>query len=155
MCFRALSNRETLLRNNEKNYSRNAKNTQNRCLVPYGHIQWAAISKLSDFFLPKKILRCGEKISWVIVHRQRGRRIDAGPHSWWRHEMETFSALLALCAGNSPVTGEFLAQRPVTWSYDVFFDLRLNKRSSKQSRCRWFETSSRSLWRQCNDTRTA
>ena len=27
--------------------------------------------------------------------------------SWWRHKMETFSALLALCAGNSPVTGEF------------------------------------------------
>ena len=22
---------------------------------------------------------------------------------WWRHQMETFSALLALCAGNSPV----------------------------------------------------
>ena len=45
--------------------------------------------------------------------------------SWWRHQMETFSALLALCAGNSPVTGEFPAQRPVTRSFDVFFDLRL------------------------------
>ena len=41
--------------------------------------------------------------------------------------METFSALLALCAGNSSVTGEFPAQRPVTRSFDVFFDLRLNK----------------------------
>ena len=39
--------------------------------------------------------------------------------------METFSALLALCAGNSPVTGEFLSQRPVTQSFDLFFDLRL------------------------------
>ena len=38
--------------------------------------------------------------------------------------METFSALLALCAGNSPVSGEFPAQRPVTRSFDVFFDLR-------------------------------
>ena len=47
--------------------------------------------------------------------------------------METFSALLAICAGNSPVTDEFLAQRPVTRSFDGFFDLRLNKRSSKQS----------------------
>ena len=47
--------------------------------------------------------------------------------------METFSALLALCAGNSQVTGEFPSQRPVTWSCDVFFDLRLNKRLSKQS----------------------
>ena len=42
--------------------------------------------------------------------------------------METFSTLLAICAGNSPVPGEFPAQRPVTCSFDVFFDLRLNKR---------------------------
>ena len=41
------------------------------------------------------------------------------------------SALLAVCAGNSPVTGEFPAQRPVTRSFDVFFDQRMNKRSSK------------------------
>ena len=40
--------------------------------------------------------------------------------------METFSALLAICAGNSPVTGEFPAQRPVTEGFDIFFDLRLN-----------------------------
>ena len=40
--------------------------------------------------------------------------------------METFTALLALCAGNSPATGEFPAQRPVTRSFDVFYDLRLN-----------------------------
>ena len=52
------------------------------------------------------------------------------PHAWWRHQMETFSAQLALCAGNSPVTGEFHAQRPVTRSFDVCFDLRLNKRLS-------------------------
>ena len=46
--------------------------------------------------------------------------------SWWRHQMETFSALLAICAGNSPVTGGFPAQRPVRRSFDVFFDLHLN-----------------------------
>ena len=46
------------------------------------------------------------------------------PTPWWRHQMETFSALLAFCAGNSPVSGEFPAQRPVTRSFDVFFDLR-------------------------------
>ena len=40
--------------------------------------------------------------------------------------METFSALLALCAGISPVIGEFHTQRPVTQSFDVFFDMRLN-----------------------------
>ena len=47
--------------------------------------------------------------------------------------METFSALLVICAGNSLVHGEFPAQRPVTWCFNVFFDLRLNKQSSKQS----------------------
>ena len=43
------------------------------------------------------------------------------PISWWRHQMETFSALLVLCEGNSPVTGEFHSQRPVTRSFDVSF----------------------------------
>ena len=70
--------------------------------------------------------------------------------SWWRHQMEPFSALLAICAGNSPVPGEFLAQWPVTRSFDVFFGLRLNKRLSKQSRGWWFETLSRPLWRHRN-----
>ena len=51
--------------------------------------------------------------------------------TWWRHQMEAFSALLAICAGNLPVTGEFPPQRPVTRSLDVFFDLSLNKRLSK------------------------
>ena len=55
-----------------------------------------------------------------------------------------------LCAGNSPVTGEFHPQRPVTRCFNVFFDLRLNKRLSKQSWGCWFETPSRSLWRHCN-----
>ena len=45
--------------------------------------------------------------------------------------METFYALLAICAGNSSVTVEFPAQRPVTRSIDVYFDLGLNKRLSE------------------------
>ena len=69
---------------------------------------------------------------------------------WWRHQMETFIALLALCTGNSPVTGEFPAQRPVTRGFDVSFDLHMNKRLSKQSRRWWFETPSGSLCRHCN-----
>ena len=67
--------------------------------------------------------------------------------------METFSALLALCAGNSPVIGEFPSQRPVPWCFVVFFDLRLNKRLSKQSGHRWYETPSRSLWHHYNAER--
>ena len=69
---------------------------------------------------------------------------------WWSHQMETFSVLLAICAGNSPVPGEFTAQRPVTWNFNVFFDLRPNKLLSKQSWRWWFETSSCPLWRHCN-----
>ena len=65
--------------------------------------------------------------------------------------METVSALLAICAGNSPVPVEFLAQRPVTRSFDVFPDLHLNKLLSKQSWGSWFETLSRPLWRHRNE----
>ena len=64
----------------------------------------------------------------------------------WRHQMETFSTLLALCAGNSPVTGEFPTQRPVTRSFEFFFDMRLGK----QSWGWWFETPSSPSLRQIN-----
>ena len=76
------------------------------------------------------------------------------PEDWfdawsrWR-QLETFSALLALCEhgeGNSPITGQFPSQRLVTRCLDVFIDLRL----SKQSRRTWFETPYRSLWCHCN-----
>ena len=69
---------------------------------------------------------------------------------WWRHQVDTFPALLARCAGNSPVTGEFPPQRLLTRSLDASFDLRLNKRLCKHSICRWSETPSRSLYRHCN-----
>ena len=70
--------------------------------------------------------------------------------AWWRHQMETFSALLTICVGNSLVTGEFPAQRPVTRSFDAIFDLRLNEWLSKRSWGWWFEMSSRPLWRNSN-----
>ena len=72
------------------------------------------------------------------------------PDVMMSHQLETFSALLAICAGNSPVPGEFPAQMPVAQSFDVFFDLRLNKRLSKPSWGWWFETLSRPLWRHSN-----
>ena len=62
---------------------------------------------------------------------------------WWRHQMETFSALLAICAGNSPHKDQ--------WCFHVYFDLRPNKRLSKQSWGWWFETLWRPLWRHRND----
>ena len=69
--------------------------------------------------------------------------------SWWRHQTETFSVTGPLC-GEFTGPGEFPTQRPVTRSFDVFLDLRLNKRLSKQWWGWWFETPSWSLWRQCN-----
>ena len=77
--------------------------------------------------------------------------MDGWRDTWWRHQMETFSAWLAICAGNSPGTGEFPAQRPVRRSFDVFFDLPTNKRLSKQWWGWWFGTLSSPLWRHCNE----
>ena len=74
--------------------------------------------------------------------------------TWWRHQMETFSTLLALCAGNSSVVGDFPAERPVTRSFDIFFDMHLNKRFSKQWWGCWFNTPSCPLWRHCNELST-
>ena len=68
--------------------------------------------------------------------------------------METFSALLALCVGNSPMTGDFRARRPVTLSFGVFFDLRLNKLWSEQWWGWWFETPSCPSWCHCNEITT-
>ena len=66
----------------------------------------------------------------------------------WKH----FSALLALCDRNPPATGGFPSQRPVTRNIDVFVVRHPNKRVSKQSRRRWFETPLRSLWHRCSDS---
>ena len=65
--------------------------------------------------------------------------------TWLRHQWKHFPRYWPF------VRGEFPAQRPVTRSIDVFFDLRLNKRLSKQSWGWWFETLSCPLWRHCNE----
>ena len=61
------------------------------------------------------------------------------------------SASLAICAGNSAVTGEFTAQMAGNAELWCFFDLHLNIWLGKQSWGCWFETLSHSLWRHCND----
>ena len=78
------------------------------------------IFSVFSFYSWPIFIRCSSSEVWTI-----GLCLGLVHGKWWRHRMETFSALLALCAGNSPVTGEFPAQRPVTRSFDVFFDLRL------------------------------
>ena len=73
-------------------------------------------------------------ITWVnMLFCHPVNRLSNNKTWWWRHQIETFSALLTLCAGDSPVTGEFPSQRPVMRSFDVFFNLCLNERLSKQS----------------------
>ena len=91
----------------------------------------------------------------VTIQRFRSNKrphpvVKSGLVPWWRHQTETFSALLAICAGNSSVIGEFQVQRPVTQGFDVYFDLRLNKRLSKQWWGWWFETPSHPLRCHCN-----
>ena len=107
----------------------------------YSHKSMLKFMSVNKDFIPLLL------IGWQFVASQSEVTLE---NSWWRHQMETFSALLAICAGNSPVPGEFPTQRPVTRSFDVFFDLRPNKWLSKQSWGWWFETLSCSLWRHRN-----
>ena len=115
-------------------------------------------------FVPKGPINNISALVQIIVRPQPGDKPLSEPmiirlpmhtyvtrSQWWCQPMETFSTLLAISVGNSPVTGEFHAQSPVTRSFDVFFDLHLNKRLSKQSWVCWLEMPSCSLWRHCNE----
>ena len=116
--------------------------------------EWFTIPFKNDYYLKdlckRWLIPWTSTQHWIMFLRSLPMIPECWFMWWLRHQMETFSALLALCAGNSPVTDEFPLQRPVTRSFDIFFDWWLNKRLRKQSRSRWLETSSRSLWRHCN-----
>ena len=86
------------------------------------------------------------RLHWMSNFRTAEKNVEVKSMMTSSNE-RVFSALLTLCERNSPVTSEFPSQRPVTQSFDVFFDLRLNNCLSKQGRRRWFETPSRPLWR--------
>ena len=138
--------------NNSKWYGYKYKNE----LVPYPTMCHSE-QKCAHLCAKCSIVGYGKGVFWDLLHwsvepqRTQTMCIILEIHStWWRHQMKTFSALLVLCPGNSLVTGEFPSQRPVTWSFGVFFDLRLNKRLNKHSWSWWFATPSRSLWRHCN-----
>ena len=90
---------------------------------------------------------------WLMQDHACNKHILYLRPAWLRHQMEIFSAVVAICAENSPITSEFPAQRPVTRSFDVFFDLGLNERLNKQSWGLWFETPSLPLWRQSNGSK--
>ena len=88
----------------------------------------------------------GAHVSLLLIATTESKSLQ----SWWLHQIEAFPALLAICAGNSPVAGEFPLQRPVTRSFDVNFDLRQNERLCKQSWGWWFQTLLCPLWRHSN-----
>ena len=60
---------------------------------------WLIFSKILKTDIP-------HKTPWTSLLYDNFLQIQK-PWAWWRHQMETFSALLAICAGNSPVAGEF------------------------------------------------
>ena len=93
-----------------------------------------------------KCTRMFSRINYMQTGSRSWQIPCSGEITWWRHQMETFSALLVICARNSPVAGEFPAQRPVMRTFDVFFDLHPNKRLSKQWWGWWFETPSCPSW---------
>ena len=131
-------------------------------IIALFHITWYCIQHFSNWHkIKKQNLYSHPWVSYGVCVVSNLLQIDhnvTAPHycniaadcrqwisSWRHHPMETFSALLALCVGNSPVIDEFPSQRPVTQSFDVFFDLGLNKRLTKQLYSWWFEIPSRSL----------
>ena len=83
--------------------------------------------------------RCGSQEAMLLTHHDDVIK--------WRY----FPRYWPLVRGiHPPVPDEFPSQRPVTRSFDVFFDLRVNKPLIKQSKGWWFETTSCLLWRHCN-----
>ena len=75
---------------------------------------------------------------------------DAIPSIGWYQVIDTFM-MTSWNRNIFRVTGHLCGeQRPVTRSFDVFFDLRLNKRMSKHLRGWWLEKPSRPLWHHCN-----
>ena len=114
---------------------------------------WEEMGCKVAYLREEKVCACAALSVYIYVYLLTGAIsmwVSKCHWPWWHHQMETFSALLALCAGNSPVSGEFPSQRPVTRNFDIFFDLGLNKPLSKQLWGWWFETPSRSLWRHGN-----
>ena len=124
--------------------------------VAWSHGLWLVFSSINIFDLPKETT--SHPLVSYIRHGTEDRKNDIETWSIWTitpSEPTTsrlhnnlvvmmtspngnISTLLALCAVNSPVASEFPSRRPVTWSFDVSFDLRLNKRLSEQSRPQFF-----------------
>ena len=106
--------------------------------VILGNVAWLALTRKTETH--------GD-IAWCCQRHWMG---HGQPYMMTSSNGNIFRVTGPLC-GEFTGPGEFPTQRPVTRSFDFFFDLRLNKRLSKQSSSWWFETPPWSLWRQCND----
>ena len=97
---------------------------------------------ISTSMIPGLLAVCGSALPSITSMPKYATLMGLWPTTRWiipltpfimnSHQMETFSALLAICVGNSPDTGKFPSQRPGTRSFDGFFNLHHNKRLSKQ-----------------------
>ena len=67
-------------------------------------------------YIVRCLIFCVLKDQDLVLHIALGELLP-----WWRHQRETFSALLAICAGNSPVPGEF--PHKDQWRGDLMFSL--------------------------------
>ena len=103
--------------------------------------------------LEVKLMPVGKRGLWGYRMHCCLHLASGGDVSGMMTSSNNFSSLLSLCEGNPPVIDGFPSQRQMTRSFDVSFDLRLNKQLSKRSRGWWFETPSCSLWRHCNAPR--
>ena len=101
--------------------------------------------------MEKLLVKWAPGHNWSIAkHNITQRRINCGCHDdviTWKHFPRYWSFVRGI--HRSPVNSP---QKLVMRSFDVFFDLRLNKRLSQQSWGWCFERLSRSLWRHCNDS---
>ena len=87
-------------------------------------------------------------IGWNSIYNREKMYIrDIRRKSWWRYQIKHFPHCWPFVTG---IHHSLASQRPVTQSFDVLFDLRLNKQLSKQSRRQWFEMPSPSLSHHCN-----
>ena len=94
-------------------------------------IRWLSLNFIDDKSTFVRVMACSSQANKPFSEPVLIRISDATWHDdviKWKH----FPCYWPFCVGNSLVTGEFPTQRPVTRSFDVFFDLRLNKRFSKQ-----------------------
>ena len=124
---------------------------------PLGRVEVGRVNDVNEFYLNG---------SRMINHFSQWGRINPEKH-WqvhdsnplmshhddvikWKHFFRVTGLLCREFTGHRWIPPH--AQRPVTRGLDAFFDIRINKRLSKQSWGWWSEKPSRSLWRQCNDS---